>query len=198
MSYAEKFIKSKGQDCIIHRTPTVATKVSKRRSTKASRDLGIREGYWEGLVPEEVDLRSGEIVTISDNKRNVKYLIQSTNYDPQSMETAFFSAKCNVSMQHKRYIEDIDENNNIIQEWQNVDPNQINIDCYGEIINSRMRQENPGLLEGTIYIFQVPKVLGVKLLDRIVFDEESYQVISINDIGMSGIYQIQLGQDFRL
>lgn len=194
MSYAEKFIKSQGQDCIIDRVPLFPTKVSIRRSTKASRDLGIRAGYWEGLIPIETKLLSGEIITINDELGSIEYLIQHTNYDPQSMQIAFFSAKCNVVMTHKRYIDDVDENWNPIQEWKTINTD---VPCYGEIINSRIRQENPGLLEGTIYIFQVPKVLGVVELDRIVYNDENYQVISIDDIGLDGVYQIQLSKDLR-
>ena len=55
----------------------------------------------------------------------------------------------------------------------------------------------PGLLEGTIYLFQVPKALGVKELDRIRYNEKNYQVVSIDDIGLDGVYQIQLGKDLR-
>lgn len=190
MSYAEKFLKSQGQDCVINRDPSIDTKVSIKRSTKASRDLGIREGYWEGLIPLEVDLKSGEIITI----RDTKYLIQSSNYDHASMQTAFFSAKCNVLMTHERYVDDVDENWNPIQEWKTINAN---VSCYGEIINSRMRQENPGLLEGTIYIFQVPKTWGVKKLDRVVYNDKNYQVVSIDDIGLDGVLMLQLSKDFR-
>lgn len=111
MSYAEKFLKSRGQDCVIERTSPILTKVSIKRSTKASRDLGIREGYWEGLITSDSDLKSGEIISI----RDIKYLVQSTNYDPQSTEIAFFSAKCNIVFDHKRYVDDVDENFNPIQ-----------------------------------------------------------------------------------
>lgn len=197
MTYAKKFLISSGQECIIDRTPLVNTKVSIRRSTKASRDLSVRAGYWEGLIPLDVDLLSGEIITIKAPNRDTKYLVQHTNYDHQSMQTAFFSAKCNVVFQHKRYFKDVDENYNPIQEWQDVNPDKIYIDCYGEIITSRMRQENPGLVAGTIYIFQVPKVLGVKELDRIRYNNKNYQVVSIDDIGLDGVWQIQLGEDNR-
>lgn len=192
MSYAEKFLKSRGQDCIIERTVPVNTKVSIKRSTKASRDLGVREGYWEGLILADSNLKSGEIITIRDNK----YLVQSTNYDPASMEYAFFSAKCNAIIQHKRYVEDVDENFNPIQEWQHVNPNKPNIACYGEIVTSRLRQEEPGLLDNTIYIFQVPKSLGIAMLDRFVYGK-NYQVVSIDDIGLEGVARVQLGMDNR-
>lgn len=190
MSYAGKFLKSRGQDCTINRPVPVASKVSIKRSTKASRDLGIREGYWEGLILYGSNLQSGEIITIRDNM----YLIQSTNYDPASMQCAFFSAKCNAIIQHKRYVEDVDANYNPIQEWQTINPD---IACYGEIVTSRLRQEEPGLLDNTIYIFQVPKSLGVMMLDRFVYDGKNYEVVSIDDIGMGGVARIQLGMDNR-
>lgn len=193
MSYAEKFLKSKGQDCIIERTIPVNSKVSIKRSTKASRDLGIREGYWEGLILYDAGLKSGDILSI----RDIKYLVQTVDYDPASMECAFFSAKCNSILKHQRYVEDLDEYNNIIQEWQNVNPNKVNIPSYGEIITYRLRQVDPGLLDSTKYTFQVPKSLGVILLDRFVFNGDPYQVDSIDDVGMAGVARVQVSQDTR-
>ena len=190
MSYASKFLTSRGQDCIIEREIPVDAKVSIKRSTKASRDLGIREGYWEGLIVNDSNLKSGEIISI----RDTKYLIQSTNYDHASSEIAFFSAKCNIVFDHKRYVDDVDENFNPIQGWGDINDG---VPSYGEVITSRLRQEDPGLLDGTIYILQVPKTLGVIELDRIIFSSEKYQVASIDDIGMSGISRIQLSRDFR-
>ncbi len=193
MSYAGKFIKSRGQDCVIDRSVPIQSKVSIKRSTKASRDLGIREGYWEGLIPIEVDLKSGEIISI----RDVDYLVQSTNYDHSSSETAFFSAKCNALIEHLRFVDGVDDNFNPIQGWDNVDPSRINIPCYGEVVTSRLRQEEPGLLEGTIYIFQVPKSLGVIELDRIEYGGKNYQVASVDDIGLDGVSRVQLSKDLR-
>ncbi len=194
MSYAEKFLKSRGQDCIIERTVPINTRVSIKRSTKASRDLGVREAYWEGLIPQDVNLISGEIISIGIDK----YLIQSTNYDHASTECAFFSAKCNAIVKHKRFIEDVDENYNPIQEWKDINPNRVDIPCYGTIVNYKLRQEEAGLLDSTVYIFQVPKTLGVEFLDRFVFAGKNYQVDSIDDIGMAGIARIQLSVDNRL
>ena len=197
MSYSGNFLKANGQDCIIERTVPVTSKVSIRRSTKASRDLGIRAGYWEGLILAETKLSSGEILYIKDEITETRYIVQHTNYDPQSKEIAFFSAICNATIQHKRLVKDVDENFNPIQEWQDVNPYKPNMYCYGEIINSRMRQEMPGLLEGTIYLLQVPKSLGVKELDRIRYNEKDCQVVSIDDIGLDGVWQIQLAKDLR-
>lgn len=190
MSYAAKFLKSLGQDAIINRLTPVNTKASIKRSTRASRDLGIREGYWEGLILSDANLQSGEIVTI----RSIKYLVQSVNYDHSSTEDAFFSAKCNAVIQHRRYVEDVDEHNNVIKEWQTINAN---VDCYGEIITYRLRQEDPGLLDSTKYTFQVPKELAVVLLDRFQFNNGKYQVNSIDDIGMAGVSRVQVSDDTR-
>lgn len=190
MSYAEKFLKSKGQDCTINRSTPLETKVSIKRSTNASRDLGAREGYWEGLILYDASLVSGEIITIRDNK----YLVQTVNYDPASLECAFFAAKCNALVQHKRYTETVDENNNLIKQWPTINSD---VSCFGEVVTYRLRQEDPGLLDSTKYTFQVPKSLGVKELDRFVYDNNNYQVESIDDIGLSGVARVQLATDTR-
>jgi hypothetical protein len=193
MSYAEKFLKSKGQICIINRTPAATSKVSIKRSTRSSRDLGSREAYWEGLILADALLQSGEVLTIVADK----YLVQSVNADPASTEHAFFAAKCNAVLQHKRETETVDENNNPVKAWLDVNPAAPNVDAYGEIVTYQLRQFDPGLLEQTRYIFQVPKSIGVMELDRIVYNGDNYQVVSIDDVALKGIDRIQLAVDLR-
>jgi hypothetical protein len=190
MSYAGNFLKARGLECTILRDIPVNSKISIKRSTKSSRDLGAREAYWEGLILSDILLQSGEVLTLGSDK----YLIQSTNPDPASNETAFFSAKCNAVVHHKRYVEAVDDNGNLIQEWLTL---HADVPCYGEIITYRLRQEDPGLLDSTKYTFQVPKSLSVILLDRFVYGDKKYQVSSIDDIGMSGISRIQCEDDTR-
>ncbi len=177
-------------DCIINRTIPFNTKVSIKKSTNSSRDLGLREAYWEGLIPSESNLISGEVITI----KNDKYIVQTVNYDLASSELAFYCAKCNVTVQHKRYEEDVDEDYNVIQTWKTINPD---VSVYGEVITYRLIQEDPGLLEGTKYTLQVPKSLGVELLDRFVFNDDKYQVVSIDDLGLVGICRCQLSADVR-
>lgn len=190
MSYAGKYLMSHGENAIINRTPQVNTKVSIKRSTRSSRDLGVREGYWEGLIPLIDSLQSGEILSIRDSK----FLVQSTNYDPASEETAFFSAKCNAVLQHKRKEETTDDDGHLIQTWK---PINTDVPSYGEIITYRLRQEDPGLLDSTKYTFQLSKSLGIMMLDRLVFNGTNYQVSSIDDIGMDGVVRVQAESDLR-
>lgn len=190
MSYAGKFLQAKGQTCIISRPTPLTTKASIKRSTRASRDLGIREGYWEGLILASAGLQSGEVLTIGTNK----YLAQSVNEDFASTEHAFFAAKCNAVLTHKRYTQTVDEQGNIIEGWQVLNAA---VDAYGEIVTYRLRQEDPGLLDSTKYVFQVPKSMGVELLDRIVYNGSNYQVASIDDVALHGVCRIQLEIDVR-
>jgi len=63
-----------------------------------------------------------------------------------------------------------------------------------------LRQYDMGLLPQTRYIFQVPKILGIVELDRIVYgtgDNNKYQVESIDDIALQGVVRIQLSKDMR-
>lgn len=190
MSYAGKNLKARGQTCTIKRTPAATSKVSIKRSTRSSRDLGSREAYWEGLILADALLQSGEILTIDGEN----YLVQSVNADPMSTEHALFAAKCNAVLQHKRETETLDENNNPIKIWPIINAD---VDAYGEIVTYQLRQFDPGLLEQTRYIFQVPKSIGVLELDRIVYNGSNYQVVSIDDVALKGIDRIQLAVDLR-
>jgi hypothetical protein len=189
MSYAGKNLKARGIDCTINRTPVLTSKVSIRRSTRASRDLGVREGYWEGLILADSNLQSGEVLTIGLDK----YLVQSTNLDYASGEYAFFAAKCNAVLQHWRFVETA-EDGNVMHEWDDINTD---VPSYAEIITYRLRQEDPGLLDSTKYTFQVPKSLGVAVLDRFEFEGNKYQVSSIDSTGMKGIFRVQVESDTR-
>lgn len=189
MSYAEKFLKSKGQDCIIDRDVPVNTKVSIKRSTRASRDLGVREGYWEGLILYDANIQSGEIISIRDNK----YLVQTVDYDPASMECAFFAAKCNAVLKHQRYVEDVDENNNLIQEWKTL--NEF-VYAFENIETYRLSSSPIGLVDSTKYVFEISKSEDIKELDRLVYEGKNYKPVSINN-SMKGILIIQAAFDER-
>jgi hypothetical protein len=190
LSYAKKFLNSRGMDCTIQRPTPFQTKVSIKRSTNSVYNVGVREAFFEGLIPLESDLKSGEVLTIN----NDKYIAQTVNYDLASKELEFYCAKCNVIVQHQRHEETTDENFNVVMAWETINAD---IPAYGEVITYRMIQQDPGLLEGTKYTLQVPKSLGVELLDRFVFNGEKYQVTSIDSLGLVGVIRCQLQADLR-
>lgn len=190
MSYTNKFLNAHGESCSINRTTPITTYVSMKRSTKSTNNLGNREALWEGAIPADDNVKSGEVLTIGSNK----YLVQSVSYDPASREDIFFAAKCNAILQHKRYTEELDENNNLVKEWKTINAD---VASFGAIVTYELRQFDPGLLSSTRYVFQVPKSIGVIELDRMVFNDTNYQVDSIDDVALEGVVRIQLSVDTR-
>jgi len=190
-SYAAKYIQGYGQSCsVTSRTPNVTTYISLKRSSKSTSDPGARDALWEGLALLSSSLISGEIVTID----GTRYLVQSTNKDLLSGELAVFLAKSNVTLTHKRISETADANFNITNTWTTKNSN---VYGYGSTVNREMSQQDPGVLPETVYHFQVPSSINALIKDRMVFDGNNYEVVSIDDIGLSGVVRLQLGVDNR-
>lgn len=191
MSYHSKFLKAKGQDCTINRSVPVPSKASVKRSTKSSSNPGAREAYWEGTILSDSNLQSGEVITIGNNK----YLVQSANHDPASEEIAFFAAKSNATVQHERLENTVDDYGNLVQGWETKNEN---VPAFVQAVTAALRQFDPGLLEQTRYTIQVSKSLGVLMRDRFVFeDDNNYEVVSIDSVGMAGLLKLQLAVDTR-
>lgn len=190
MSYAGNFIKARGQECTIIRDPSVTSYVSLKRSSKSISDLTEREAYFEGLILSDSNIESGELFQIGDNK----YLVQTVYSDPASSELVLFAVKTNVVIDHKTLTKSADENYDITEKWSTVNSN---VDAFGLVINDDLRQEEPGLVQGSTYIFQVPKSLGIAVMDRIVLNGSNYKVISVDNIGLDGVSRIQSSVDTR-
>jgi len=190
MSYAGKMLNARGLSCSISRTPIITSKVSMKRSSKSTSNIGIRDAAWEGLILADAGLASGEVFSVSTNE----YLIQSVDNDPESGEDIFFCVKTNADLMHERFVETVDENNNVVQEWQ---VQVSSVPSYGAIVTANLRQEDPGLLDATKYVFQVPKSISAIALDRMVYDGSNYQVESVDSIGLIGVLRIQLSTDLR-
>jgi hypothetical protein len=195
-SYTGRHIEAHGLSCIIDRSPIAVTRVFMKRSTKSTNNLGNRDALFEGIIPAAKGLKSGELMCVGEDK----YLVQSVNFDLASREDIFFAAKCNAILQHKRYTEELDENNNLVKEWKTINAD---VASFGAIVTYELRQFDPGLLSSTRYVFQVPKSLDVLELDRMVFNDTNdqndtnYQVDSIDDVALEGVVRIQLSVDTR-
>lgn len=191
MSYAERFLKAHGQECTILRTPTVASYVSMKRSTRATRDLAAREAYWEGIILADSSLSSGEVFQIGTDK----YLVHSCGPDPASRERYWFAAKTNATLTHKRLTQTANNSTGDISEsWGTLTDN---IFAFGQEITRQMRQYDPGLVDEAIYLFQAQSTLGIERLDRIVVNGKNLQVESVDDIGLSGVVRVQCSADLR-
>lgn len=189
MTYAGSFLKAHGTRAVILRKPPILTRVSMERSTNATTYLGAREGYYTGLTLAENKLKSGEVFAIGKEK----YLVQSAAKSFGDGETEFMAAKVNAVLELKRCVETADYYGDITESWDSI---KAYIYSFGEIVTKEVRRLDPGILEGTIRIFQVPKSIAFKLRDRIVFNGKNYDVISIDDI-LEGIARLQVMVDTR-
>lgn len=192
MTYAEKFLNSRGQTITIQRNPTVTTKASLKRSTKAVRDPGIRDSSWEGLVLSDSNLVSGEIFSVGTDK----YLVQSANLDVASGAIAFFAAKVNSTLTPLRRTEELDDEYNLVVTWKWT-PASTTIDAFGQVVTYALRQYDPGLLESSRYIFYLPSSYGVEVLDRLVLNGENLMVNAIDPLMLEGVVRVQAGTDTR-
>lgn len=190
MSYASKLLNARGLSCSIARTPIVTSKVSMKRSSKSTANIGIRDAAWEGLILADAGLASGEVFTVNTNK----YLVQSVDNDPASGEDIFFCTRTNANLMHKRFVETVDANNNVVQAWQ---VQVSSVPSFIQVVTSQLRQFDPGLLEQTKYLAQASCLVSAAILeDRMIYNSKNLMVVSIDD-AMSGIYKLQLGTDVR-
>lgn len=200
MSYISRYLRSKGQPCTIPRNKSLLIKglvtdapmsyVSIRKATKSIRDLAVRGSYVEGLILADSGLVPGEVFVLLGEK----YLVQNVRYDPASDELHFFATIANATIQHKRLTEDMDEWGNIIKTWETLNAD---IPAFGEIITATMRQTDPGLLSSARYIFQMTISVGITENDRVVHNNSSYQVVSVDDLMAPGVVRIQAAVDLR-
>lgn len=190
MGYAAKYLQAYGQPCTILRDVPVQSYVSLKRASRGATNPGTREAYWEGLILAASNLASGEVFQIGSDK----YLTLSAGTDPATGELAVLVAKTNATLTHQRYTETVDENGNITQVWSILNAD---VPAFGIAVTAALRQQDPGLLESTKFIFQLAKSLGVQVMDRVVYNGANYQVDAVDDIALPGIVRIQLSTDTR-
>ena len=193
MSYAKRYLQAHGQAATIQRTPTATTIVSMKRSTRATRDPGIRDSFWEGIADNASNLAGGEIMTVgADN-----YLIQSANTDPASGELAFFAVKTNAELTPKRITASLDADNNIVEVW-GWTPSGTVVEGFGQIVTAQLRASDPGLLDSSRYLFFVPASAGLQVMDRVILTGENLMVNAIDSLMLEGVSRIQCGSDNRV
>lgn len=71
-----------------------------------------------------------------------------------------------------------------------------NIPCVQKDTNGKMQFFDGGLLEGTIKLVYIQAINDIKLTDRLVINDKSYQINSI-DTSVKNIMCIQLAEDKR-
>jgi hypothetical protein len=191
MSYAKEFLHDKGDLITILRDPPMQAHVSLKASTRATYSLVAREHYFEGLCEAEANLQGGEYFTLDSET----YMVQTVNKDKESGQLFIYVARTNAEITVQRKSDAYDDNGNLISaSWDSVISD---LPVFVEIATRSRKQEDEGLLDQTIYTFQVSSSIGIKEMDRVIYCDKKLKVDSIDPTGMRGIVRIQLSPDFR-
>lgn len=189
MGYMTAYLKTYGQPTTILRTPPVATFAS--LAPARAQVVGITQALWRGLALREDGLQPGEVLTVTDVG---DFLVLTARGDAASGETGIECLECNATVDWWRYVETVDEWGNIIREWQQLGTG---IKAHGEAVTAALRRYDPGLLDGTRYLFWLPGNLDVQLLDRIVWGGQDLQVDAIDALSLPGVKKLQCSEDVR-
>lgn len=190
MSYAENFIKAHGEKCVIKRTPEVSSYVSIKPATTSYGDS--RDLYRDGLILADSGLKPGEVMEVDGEV----LLVRSVYRDKQSGQLSFLVSKANATLTHARFTETTDEWGNVTQKWETITD-----DVYStaQIVSAALRQQDPGLLPTTKWVFLVPATTPLQELDRLQFkpDGDKCRVDSVDDIRLPGLLRVQCSDDRR-
>jgi len=190
VNYTERFIRRKGEACTIaSRTPALDSMCIVAPATKGGWRIADRHDYWDGMIPVSASLVSGEVIAVSDKE----ILVMTTAAN--SGVTSFMGTRTNADLSWQRQTASVDANYNVIMVWATV---SADVPAFGQLVTAQLRQEDPGLLPNTKYLFFIPSSYGMAQMDRVVFGTVSCQVDSLDSIIMDGILRLQCSEDTRL
>jgi hypothetical protein len=155
--------------------------------TRRSGDPSTRDGDWRGTILADSVLVSGDLFDVGGDT----YLTQSVT--PYGDYLEWNAVKCTTTVVLWRFVESVNDAGDITHTWTPL----ASTPSWGQIVTAHLRLADPGLLDAARYVFQVPKSLGVAVLDRIVYGDKNYRVESIDDVAMAGVVRLQLGEDNR-
>lgn len=195
MDYSARFLKRRGQPCIITtRQPPAESKCIVAPSSKSGFRITERHNYMDGLILADSNLVPGETVSVFGEE----ILVFSSDTDPVSGQIKFMGAKVNVHLEWQRETTSVDKDYNVITVWESV---SADIPAFGQVVTAYLRQEDPGLLENTKWLFHIPDIYDVKVMDRVVFDAGygtvSCQVDHIDSLILEGVIRLQCSDDKR-
>lgn len=196
MDYGTRFLKRRGQDCsITTRMPAATSKCIIAPSSKSGFRITERHNFWDGIILDDSNLVAGEVVNVSGKD----ILVFSADSDPVSGQIKFMGAQKNLDIDWYRPTPSVDANYNVMTTWPAI---SIDIPCFGQTVTAYLRQEDPGLLENTKWLFHVPNIYDFKVMDRVVFDAGqgavSCQVDHVDSLILDGIIRLQCSDDKRI
>ncbi len=199
MDYTARFLKRRGQPCeITTRTPPEVSRCIIAPATRSGFRIADRDSYADGLIPADTNLVPGEVVAVSafvsGYAGQKEILVFSVDPDPVSGQLKFMGAKVNTPLNWQRQTTSVDMDNNVVMVWATV---SADIPAFGQVVTAYLRQEDPGLLATTKYIFNTPAAYSIQQMDRVVFDAVSCQVDSPDNVILDGILRLQCSDDQR-
>ncbi len=184
-------INQNGETCsITNRTPAVASLCIVAPSTKSGTGFANRSDYWDGLIPASINISAGEVVSVVG-----KDILVMSVTDTVRGVTSFLGTRTNADLSWQRQTASVDADNNVIMAWATI---SADVPAFGQLVTAQLRQEDPGLLPNTKYLFFVPSSYGLAQMDRVVFATVSCQVDALDSIIMDGILRLQCSEDTRL
>lgn len=190
MKYTDRFIRRKGDACTItSRTPAVASTCIVAPATKGGWRIADRHDYWDGMIPVSAGLGAGEVISVSDKE----ILVMTTAAN--SGVTFFMGTRTNADLDWQHPTPSTDVNYNVITTWPTV---SASVPTFGQLVTAQLRQEDPGLLQTTKYLFLIPSTYKIPVMDRVIFNSVSCQVDALDDIILDGILRLQCSVDTRI
>jgi hypothetical protein len=184
-------VNQNGEACsVVTRDPAVDSLCVLSHSTKSGMSFANRTDYWDGLIPSSVGVASGEVVSVVGKEVLVMSVV-----DELRGVTSFMGVKSNASLDWNRQTTSVDANYNVITVWETV---SAGIPAYGQLVTAQLRQEDPGLLPSTKYLFYLPASYGLQRMDRVVMNAANCQVDDLDGIILDGILRLQCSEDTRL
>lgn len=176
-------------------------KCSLKASTRATYSLGNRANFFEGLV--EKGIEDGDVCQrkIDGFTYMVITVMPETRYPTLNY---VYITRCNaIATVEREKMEESTPSSGA--QNGNFEPVAENVKCYKVITTRAMKSQNDGLLDQTIYVLYIPHDAGVRVMDRILIENDNvpYRVDSVDNsmtvLGYSsgGVDMIQLSPDTR-
>lgn len=178
-----------GVDITILRTPTNYTgKATVARFKGSYTDYAVQNRRMINALLES-KLATGEIVQAADES----YLTVVSKKEVvrgQEVSIIAHGLLCNTALTVTQTTTAYDDYGNPSGETTTTIVNAV--PCRADQVTFRMRQEDPGLLPGTVLKVYATDVAGLVLLDKATVAGSDYRVDDINRLEISGVMVLQL------
>ncbi len=184
-----KHIVNDGIDITIVRTPTNYTgKATISRFKGSYSDYAVQNRRLMNLLLES-NLVTGEMVT-AGSESYLTVVSKKENVQGTDISIIAHGMLCNAALMVTRTETDYDENGNPSGETTTTIINAA--PCRADQVTYRMRQEDSGLLSGTVLLVYAANIAGIALLDKAVVMDKSYRVDDVDLLKYPGAMVLQL------